>query len=232
MSRATSTFRFVALLFFVLNFRPAVSMALPATLQLAQNIKSTSISLNATNGITPYCRYEREWYDSDGQDLHIAECEDAIQLLIEEEVAIHGSRSFRWSYPRWSRVDARLTRAKPRRYVSGDCVLSIWMGILGKDVDEDFWTADPGPSGARDTDTADFKSLARQAYKVFDECVLGSGRSQTAQGKAGWLLSGSRHNTVVAVWARAGSLDSWLGPHVIESHLQLPVANESSLATT
>ena len=209
-----------------------VSVAHPASLQLASTVNSTSNALNTTNEVSPYCRYEPDWYNPSHVNLDVVQCQDAIQFLIDEDVTGYGSRIFRWSYPRWSSVDGPLTRANPRRYISDDCVLSIWMRVLGENVDEEIWTADPRPKGSPNQDNEDFKSIARQAYKIFDECVLGSGKSPISRGAAGWLPSGTGNGMVVALWGRDGRMDSWLEDNEIEPHLQLPVANQSSVETT
>ncbi|MDI1486665.1 MAG: hypothetical protein OHK93_005925 [Ramalina farinacea] len=232
MSGAASTLLSVALLLFALSLHIAVLIAHPGPLQLAPGINSTTSSLNATNERRPYCRYEPDWYNPLHVDLDVVQCQDAIQFLIDEDVATYGSRIFRWSYPRWSSVDGPLTRANPRRYISDDCVLSVWMRVLAKDVDEMIETAAPRPIGSLDQDNADFKSLARQAYRIFDECVLGSGKSPISRGAAGWLPSGTGNGMVVALWGREGRMDGWLEDNEIEPHLHLPVANQSIVETT
>ena len=106
------------------------------------------------------------------------------------------------------------------------------MRILGQDVDEEIWTADPRPKGSPNQDNDDFKSIARQAYRIFDECVLGSGKSSIARGAAGWLSTGTGDGMVVSLWARESRMDSWLEANEIGPHLQWPVVNHSSVATT
>ena len=229
MARVPSTILSIASLFFVLSLHPEVSNAHPASLHLAPTINSTFPPLNATNEVLPYCRYEPDWYTPTDVNLEVAHCQDAIQFLVDQEVAEYGSRIFRWSYP--SNVDGPLTRANPRRYVLDDCVLSIWMRVLAEGVDEEIWTADPRPKGSPNKDNEDFQSIARQAYSIFDHCVLGSGKGPFSVGAAGWLPTGTGNGMVVALWGRGSRADDWLQAHM-EQHLQLPVANQSNVATT